>query len=82
MICLVMNFTGCCKWKQAENYWDFLIHAGKFPDLKRGGCCTVSAQKTTTKRSQIKIEQQLCWNGIIESAVKHLMVSVERRGLL
>ena len=27
MILLVMDFTGCCKWKQAENHLDFLIHA-------------------------------------------------------
>ena len=66
MILLVMDFTGCCKWKQAENHLDFLIRAGKFPNLKRGGR-TVSAQKTTTKRSLITIEQQLRWHGNIES---------------
>ena len=47
---------------------DFLIRAGKFPNLKRGGR-TVSAQKTTTtKHSQITLEQQLRWHGnIVES---------------
>ena len=67
MILLVMDFTGCCKWKQAENHLDFLICAGKLPNLKHGGR-TVSAQKTTAKHSQITIEQQrLCWHGNIES---------------
>ena len=67
MILLVMDFTGCCKWKLAENHLDFLICAGKLPNLKRGGR-TVSAQKTTAKHSQITIEQQrLCWHGNIES---------------
>ena len=66
MILLVMDFTGCCKWKQAENHLDFLICAGKLPNLKHGGR-TVSAQKTTAKHSQITIEQQLHWHGNIES---------------
>ena len=42
------------------------MHAGKFPNLKHGGR-TVSVQKTTTKHSQITIEQQLRWHGNIES---------------
>ena len=37
MILLVMDFTGCCKWKQAENHLDSLIRTGKFSNLKRGG---------------------------------------------
>jgi len=48
MIILVMDFSGCCKWKQPENHLDFLINAGKFPDFKHGGH-TASAWKTTTK---------------------------------
>ena len=66
MIRLVMDFTACCIWKQVENHLDFLICAGKFHNLKRGGR-TFSAQKTTTKHFQISIEQQLCWHGNIES---------------
>jgi len=37
MILFVMDFTGCCKWKQAENHLDSLIRTDKVSNLKRGG---------------------------------------------
>ena len=63
---MVMELLQCCgSRKQAENHFDYLIRNGR---LKRGGRVVV-AQKTTTKRSQITIEQQLRWHTAVDFAL-------------
>ena len=65
VITYIQNLTGCT-FKTAENHFHYLQRNNKFPRLKRGGRVVV-AQKTTTKRSQIRTESQLRWHSIIES---------------
>jgi hypothetical protein len=65
VITYIQNLTGC-DFKTAENHFHHLQRSNKFPRLKRGGRVVV-AQKTTTKRSQIRTESQLRWHSIIES---------------
>ena len=54
--------------KQATNHYDYLVRNRKLSGLKRGGK-VVAAQKTTTKRSQITIEQQLRWHTAVDFAL-------------
>ena len=51
---------------QAENHLDCLIRAKQLTHLKRLGR-VVSAQATTTERSQICVSQQYCWQIMIEA---------------
>jgi hypothetical protein len=62
---MMMQMTDCPTFKQAENHYDFLIREKKLPELKRGGR-VVGAQKTTTKRSCVRVEQQLRWHVVID----------------
>ena len=55
----------------AENHHDYLIRKGKLDKLKKGGR-VVSAQATTTERSQINVEQQLRWHYLIENEWDYL----------
>ena len=57
--------------KQAENHLDYLIREQRLPKLKRDGR-TVLAQTTTTERSQINVNQQLCWHFMIDAEWEHL----------
>ena len=50
---------------QAENHLDYLIRAKRLTHLKRLGR-VVSAQATTTERSQICVSQQYRWHMMIE----------------
>jgi hypothetical protein len=63
-ITLVMDSTGCKEHGKARNHYAYLVRNKKLPDLKRNGR-VVTAQKTTTKRGQITIEQQVCWQGVV-----------------
>jgi hypothetical protein len=56
LISLIMEISGCDDRKEAENHYDYLIRKKKLSDLK----------KSTTKHSQIVIEQQLWWHSTIE----------------
>ena len=51
---------------QAENHLDYLIRAKRLTHLKRLGR-VVSAQATTTERSQICVSQQYRWHMMIEA---------------
>ena len=69
IITMVMEMSQSCgSRKQAENHFDYLIRNGRFSGLKRGGRVVV-AQKTTTKQSQITIEQQLRWHTAVDFAL-------------
>jgi hypothetical protein len=65
VITYIQNLTGC-DFKTAENHFHYLQRSNKFSRLKRGGRVVV-AQKTTTKRSQIRTQSQLRWHSILES---------------
>jgi hypothetical protein len=67
-ITLIMDWTGCGDGI-ATNHFAYLVRKKKLPDLKRDGRVVI-AQKTTTKRGQITIEQQVHWHGVIESIWK------------
>ena len=68
-ITLLMDWTGCTDRSKAKNHFAYLVQNKIFPDLKRDGR-VVTAQKSTTKRGQITIEQQVRWHGVIESIWK------------
>ena len=51
---------------QAENHLDYLIWAKRLTHLKRLGR-VISAQATTTERSQICLSQQYRWHMMIEA---------------
>jgi hypothetical protein len=68
MITLVMELSHCVSPQQAKNQYDYLVCKGKLSGLKRGGRVVV-AQKTTTKRSQITVEQQLRWHTLVDFAL-------------
>ena len=53
-------------FKTAENHFDYLVTQKRFSNLKCEGK-TVKAQKTTTKRSQIRTETQLRWHLILDT---------------
>ena len=63
---LIVDLGQCFSSKSAENHLDYLIRSKKLDGLKRGGK-VVTAQSTTTERSQINREQQLRWHFLIES---------------
>ncbi len=73
-ITLVMDWTGCEERGKARNHYAYLVRNKKLPDLKRDGR-VVTAQKTTTKRGQITIEQQVRWHGVVESIWRDLDAS-------
>ena len=50
----------------AKKYIDYLIRNGKLNKLKKNGR-VVTAQATTTERSQINIKQQLCRHYLIDN---------------
>ena len=70
-ITLIMDWTHCNDRVKAKNHFAYLVQKKKLPDLKRGGR-VVTAQKTTTKRGQITIEQQVRWHGVVESMLNDL----------
>ena len=63
-----MELSHCVSPQQAKNHYDYLVRKGKLSGLKRGGRVVV-AQKTTTKRSQITVEQQLRWHTLVDFAL-------------
>ncbi len=66
---LKMDWADCGDRIKVTNHFTSLVQNKKLPDLKRDGR-VVTAQKTTTKRGQITIEQQVHWHGVIESIWK------------
>ena len=68
MINMVMELSQCASRKQAENHYDYLVRNHRLSGLKRDDK-VVTAQKTTTKRSQITVEQQLRWHTAVDFAL-------------
>jgi hypothetical protein len=64
-ITLLMDWAECTDRLKAYNHFAYLVQNKKLPDLKRDER-VVTAQKSTMKRGQITIEQQVCWLGVIE----------------
>jgi hypothetical protein len=56
---------------QAKNHLNYLIRNKRFKHLKGGGR-VVTAQATTTKRSQMCVESQMRWFALIESVNEQL----------
>ena len=54
-----------CTKKQAENYYHQCVNNKKFPLLEKGER-VASAQKTTTSRTQVTMEQQYRWHTLID----------------
>jgi len=65
-------------FKAAENHFDYLIRNKLLSGLKRDGR-VVSAQKTTTKRSQVTIQRQLKASREKKKADKAAALEVERK---
>jgi hypothetical protein len=68
VIHLIMELAQTNDFTKCENHWHYLVRNHKVPGLKRGGKVT-AAQSTTTKRSQIRVEQQLRWHTTVENAL-------------
>ncbi|KAI2491962.1 hypothetical protein MHU86_22582 [Fragilaria crotonensis] len=68
MITTIMELAQCASREQAKNHFDYLVRAGHFSGLKRGGR-VVTCQKTTIKRTEITMEQQLRWHASVDFAL-------------
>ena len=55
---LIGEITQCSYPIKCRNRWNYLVMSGKLKELKGGGLLR-KAQNTTTKRTQITVEQQL-----------------------
>jgi len=71
VITLIMELKQTADRKKCENHYDFLIRKKRLPLLKRLGRVS-TAQPTTTKRSQITVEQQLRWHTTVDSILAEL----------
>ena len=61
----IIESVGGSTKKQADNYYQHCVDRKKFPLLKKGGK-VCSAQKTTTSRTQVTMEQQYRWHTLID----------------
>ena len=61
---IIASVAGCSQ-KQADNYYTYGVSHNKFPLLKKGGK-VAAAQKTTTNRTQVTVEQQHRWHIVID----------------
>jgi len=68
-ITLVMELAQINDRTAAENHFDYLVRKKQLIGVKNFGR-TVKAQATTTKRTQITIDQQLRWHTCIEEALE------------
>jgi len=65
---LIQELAQTSDFKKCENHYDYAVRMKKLNGLKRDGRVT-TAQPTTTKRSQIRVEQQLRWHTTVEAAL-------------
>ena len=68
-ITLVMELAQTTNRVAAENHFDYLVRKKLLRGVKNHGR-TVKAQPTTTKRTQITVEQQLRWQSAMEEALE------------
>jgi hypothetical protein len=71
VISLIGEMAQCPNKITCQNHWNYLVRSGKMKELKAGGKVN-KAQNTTTKRTQITVEQQLRWHTIVESSLQEL----------
>ena len=71
VITLIGDMAQCPNHSTCQNHWNYLVRSGKMKELKAGGKVK-KAQNTTTKRTQITVEQQLRWHAIVESSLQEL----------
>jgi len=67
IILLVQEFAQLADVKKAENHYDYLIKNKHLTGLKHDGRVS-TAQKTSSKRCQITVEQQLWWHMTVDDA--------------
>ena len=72
VITLIGDLVQCPDRIRCKNHWDYLVRHGTMKELKAGGRVK-KAQTTTTKRTQITVEQQLRWHTTIESGIEELL---------
>ena len=70
-ISLVSQLSKCYDRSKCEQHWDYLLRKKKLSKLKAGGKVK-KAQKTTIKRTQIHVEQQLRFHTTIDSTWEEL----------
>jgi len=68
-ISLVMEMAQTTDRGAAENHFDYLVRMERLIGVKNHGR-TAKAQATTTKRSQITVDQQLRWHTVVEEALE------------
>ena len=66
---LIGETSQCSNWITCTNHWNNLVRSGKLKELKGGGK-VVKAQQSTTKRTQITVEQQLHWHTNIDCGIE------------
>ena len=71
IIALIGEIAQCFDLIKCRNHWNYIVMLGKLKELKGGGRLR-KAQNTTTKRTQITIEQQLLCNATLDSAIDEL----------
>ena len=71
IIALIGKIAQCFDLIKCRNHWNYLVMSGKLRDLKGGGQLR-KAQNTTTKRTQINVEQRLRWHTALDSAIIEL----------
>jgi len=69
VIHLISEVSQCSDRIKCKNHWDHLVRSGKMKALKAGGKVK-KAQTTTTKITQITVEQQLRWHTTVESGLE------------
>jgi hypothetical protein len=71
VISMIMELSQSSDFKACENLFDHLIRIKALKGLKRNGR-VVAGQKTSTKRLQITVEQQLRWHTTVDDALAEL----------
>jgi len=70
-ISLIMELAQMNNRKKAENHLEHLVRTKQLKGLKNNGR-VVKAQATTTKRSQIQVEQQLRWHTTVDDTLAEM----------
>ena len=71
IVALIGDIAQCSDLIKCRNHWNYIVMLGKLKELKGGGRLR-KAQNTTTKRTQITVEQQLLWHTTMYSSIDEL----------
>lgn len=66
---MISEMSGCADMKKCENHWEHLVRKGVLSHLKNRGK-VAKAQSTMSIRTQVTVEQQLCWHEGIDYRLK------------